>query len=213
MAFLLPRDPLTPTRTLEAHVQPGERVLRASEFAMLADAEAMLAHASAKADAIIADAKTAFEQECQRGYAEGIAKAKMVQAEEMIETVVKTVDYLAQVEQEMVALVTSAVKKIVGDLNDEQRILAVVKNALSVVRNQKQMTLRLHPSQIESVQNHVNELLSAYPGVGYLDIIPDGRLQRDACILESDIGMVEASIEGQVAALENAFRKILGNRV
>ncbi|MEG1769575.1 MAG: FliH/SctL family protein, partial [Comamonas sp.] len=87
------------------------------------------------------------------------------------------------------------------------------KNALSVVRNQKQMTLRLQPQQVEVVRTRINDLLSAYPGVGYLDIVPDGRLGAHACILESEIGLVEASIDGQIAALEKAFQKVLGSRV
>ena len=213
MAFLLHRDPLTPTRSLPARVPPGTRVLRAAEVAALGDADALIAAARAQAEAIVAGAQQAFDDERQRGYQDGVAEARMEQVEKMMDTVGRTVDYFAQVEQDMVALVMGAVRKIVDDFDDEQRVLTVVKNALSVVRNQKQMTLRLHPSQVETVRGHVNDLLAAYPGVGYLDILADGRLQPDACILESEIGMVEASIEGQIAALQGAFQKILGNRV
>ncbi|MCH3689021.1 HrpE/YscL family type III secretion apparatus protein, partial [Campylobacter lari] len=34
-----------------------------------------------------------------------------------------------------------------------------------------------------------------------------------ACILESEIGMVEASLEGQIQALRQAFQRTLGSRV
>ena len=131
----------------------------------------------------------------------------------MIDSVSRTVDYFSNVETTMVGLVMSAVRKIIDGYDDTERVLIVVKNALSVVRNQKQMTLRLHPQQVDAVRGRVNDLLSAYPGVGYLDIVPDGRLEKEACILESEIGLVEASIESQIAALENAFRKVLGSRV
>ena len=56
-------------------------------------------------------------------------------------------------------------------------------------------------------------IVDDYPGVGYLDIVPDSRLKPDSCILESEIGLVEASIEGQLAALRNAFQKVLGSRI
>ncbi|MET4580102.1 HrpE/YscL family type III secretion apparatus protein [Ottowia thiooxydans] len=216
MAFVLPlasRDPLKPARQLQAHVAPGTQVLRAAEVNAWADAEAMLEAARAQADAIVAGANDAFEKERQRGYAEGVAEARMEQAEKMIDTVSRTVDYFAKVESDMVALVMAAVRKIIDDFDDEQRVVIVVKNALSVVRNQKQMTLRVNPRQVDAVRAHTNELLAAYPGVGYLDIVPDGRLDAEACILESEIGMVEASIEGQIAALQAAFQKVLGNRI
>lgn len=137
----------------------------------------------------------------------------MEQAEKMIETVGRTVEYFAKVETDMVALVMAAVRKIVDDFDETERVVIVVRNALSVVRNQKQMTLRLHPQQVETVRARMNDLLAAYPGVGYLDIVADGRLGREACILESEIGLVEASIDGQVKALQGAFEKVLGSRI
>ena len=206
-------DPLRPVRTLQAHIAPGTRVLRAADVAAWVNAEAMLAAARTQADAILAAAQGAYDQECKRGYAEGTAEARMEQAEKMIETVSRTVDYFAKVETDMVALVMAAVRKIMDDFDDEQRVVIAVKNALSVVRNQKQMTLRVHPRQVDTVRAHVNELLAAYPGVGYLDIMPDGRLEPESCILESEIGMVESSIEGQISALQGAFQKVLGNRI
>jgi type III secretion protein L len=104
------------------------------------------------------------------------------------------------------------VRKIFSDFNDDSRVLLVVKSALAAVRNQKQMTLRVPPHHLETVRAHANELLAAYPGVGYLDIAADARLAGDSCILESEIGIVEASVESQIAALGNTFKNILGAR-
>ena len=213
MAFLVPRDPLSPTRTLQARLAPGTRIVRAADVAAWAQAEGLLAAARAQADAILAGAEEALAAERARGYAEGLAEARMEQVEKMLDTVGRTVDYFAAVEGDMVALVMGAVRKIIDGYGDHERVLLVVRNALAVVRNQKQMTLRLPPAQVDAVRARVNELLAAYPGVGYLDIVADARLQGDACILESEIGLVEASIDGQVAALEGAFRKVLGSRI
>ena len=213
MAFLVPRDPLSPTRTLQARLAPGTRIVRAADVAAWAQAEGLLAAARAQADAILAGAEEALAAERVRGYAEGLAEARMEQVEKMMDTVGRTVDYFAAVEGDMVALVMGAVRKIIDGYGDHERVLLVVRNALAVVRNQKQMTLRLPPAQVDAVRARVNELLAAYPGVGYLDIVADARLQGDACILESEIGLVEASIDGQVAALEGAFRKVLGSRI
>ena len=213
MAFLVPRDPLSPTRTLQARLAPGTRIVRAADVAAWAQAEGLLAAARAQADAILAGAEEALAAERARGYAEGLAEARLEQVEKMMDTVGRTVDYFAAVEGDMVALVMGAVRKIIDGYGDHERVLLVVRNALAVVRNQKQMTLRLPPAQVDAVRARVNELLAAYPGVGYLDIVADARLQGDACILESEIGLVEASIDGQVAALEGAFRKVLGSRI
>ncbi|MEI2417100.1 HrpE/YscL family type III secretion apparatus protein [Orrella sp. JC864] len=212
MAFLIPRDALTPRR-LAATLAPGAKVLRAADHAVLVQAQALLDDAHAQARAIGEQAQAAYQAERQRGYDDGKEQALFDQADKMIETVGRTVEYFAGVENEMVDLVMQAVRKVVDGFDDREKVVIVVRNALAVVRNQKQMTLRLHPDEVSAVRERVNELLAAYPAVGYLDIVPDARLARGACILESEIGMVEASLEGQIAALRSAFQRTLGSRV
>ena len=216
MAFFIPHaalDPLQPARVLLSGIDTSSKIIRFADVAALHEAQQLIVAANAQADAIVAGAQAAFEAERQRGYAEGIEEAKLEQAEQMIENVSRTIDYFGKVETRMVELVMQALRKIISDFNDEERVLITVKNVLSVVRNQKQMTLRLNPNQVEIVKARVNDLLANYPGVGYLDIVADSRLQLDSCILESDIGLVEASMEGQLQALENAFTKVLGSRI
>lgn len=198
---------------LNLGLAPGAKRVPKAALADWVQAQDLLTKAQAQAEAIREDAHAAFEAERQRGHAQGLEEARLDQAEQMIENVSRTIDYFAKVEAQMVDLVMQSVRKIVMDFDDEARVTSTVKNALSVVRNQKQMTLRLNPQQVDMVKARVNDLLAAYPGVGYLDIVADHRLKPDACILESEIGLVEASLEGQLSALRNAFEKILGSRV
>lgn len=212
MAFLISRSALTP-RKLAATADPSARVLRAGDYAAWVDAQTLTDEARAQADGILSGARAAFEAERRRGYEDGKQEALLDQAEKMIETVGRTVDYFANVENQMVDLVMASVRKVMDGFDDREKIMIVVRNALAVVRNQKQMTLRLHPEEIEVVRERINDILAAYPGVGYLDLLADARLARGACILESEIGMVEASLEDQIAALRGAFQRTLGSRV
>jgi type III secretion protein L len=188
-------------------------VLSAEEVHALRDAEQIVAEARQQAERIVAEAQSAFEQERQRGYQEGQEEARLEQVEQMIGNISRTVDYFSKVEGQMVDLVMRAVRKIVDGFDDNERVLIAVKSALSVMRNQKQITLRVNPQQAEIVKSRLNDILAAFPGVGYMDIVPDHRLKADDCIVESDIGMIEASLEGQLQALRGAFEKVLGSRI
>lgn len=212
MAFLFQHDALN-VRLLPGRPGPDVKIMRAAEHAAIADARSLLEQARQEADSIIAGAQAAYDAERKRGYKEGHDEALMDQAEKMIETVGRTVEYFAGIENEMVDLVMSAVRKIFDSFDDREKIMIVVRNVLAVVRNQKQMTLRLHPDEVEVIREQINALLAAYPGVGYLDILSDPRLQKGACILESEIGIVEASLDGQLDSLLDAFRRMLGSRV
>ncbi|HSW06933.1 HrpE/YscL family type III secretion apparatus protein [Aquabacterium sp.] len=215
MAFVLPRqplsDPLRPAR-FGLRLAPGTTVLKREDWLVWRDAAEAVQAARDEAAAITVAAAQAFEAERLRGYAEGREQAQLEQAERMIEQVGRAVDYFSRVEQRMVELVMQAVQRVIGDFGDRERVVAVVKSALAVVRHQKQVTLRVAPDQMGAVQEAQNELLAAFPGVGYLDVVPDARLSADACILETEIGIVEASIAGQLQALHQAFTAVLGSR-
>lgn len=195
-----------------ARPDPAAKIVRADDVRTLRESEEILADARREAEAIVQAARAAYEEERRRGYEDGREEAKLESAERMIENVSRTVDYFARIEDQMVELVMAAVRKIIADFDDRARVLMVVKSALAAVRTQKQMTLRVAPAQLEPVRTSLNEILAAFPGIGYLDIVGDPRLAADACILESDIGVVEASVSGQLEALRGAFRKVLGGR-
>lgn len=213
MAFIVPRSPLKPQRQLSVGIDARCKVVRAADLQVLRSAQEAIAVANDQADLIVSQAQAAYEAERKRGYEEGQAQARLEQAEQMIENVARNVDYFSKVELRMVDLVLQAVQKIIGDFNDRERVLITVRNVLSVLRNQKQLTLRLNSQQVEIVKSSMDELLAAYPGVGYIDVLADNRVKPDACILESEIGVVEASIDSQLEALRIAFFKVLGSRV
>ena len=195
------------------HVDPSQVVLKAADVQAWVDAQGLLERARADADQLRSEALAAFEQEKRRGFEEGLAQAQFEQTERMIENAAKMVDFFASVEQRMVGLVMDAVRRIIADYDDTQRVMAVVKSGLAVMRNQKQLTLRLAPAHSEMVKSRAADLLQSYPGIGILDIVSDSRLKGDAAILESEIGVVEASVDMQLQALEKGFKKMLGSRV
>ncbi len=192
---------------------PSQWVLSPEQVRSWQSAQQMLQDARAEADRIRAEAEQAYEAEKQRGYEEGLTMARMDEAERLIENATRTVDYFAGIEQKIVALVMNAVRRIMADFDDTTRVLAVVQSGLSVMRNQKQLTLRLSPEHAATVRERAQQLLERFPGVGMMDIVPDSRLKGDAAILESEMGVVEASVDLQLQAIEQGFTKLLGSRI
>ena len=192
---------------------PQQLVFSPEQVQAWQDAQQLLAQAHQEAKRIRAEAVQAYEDEKQRGYDEGVAMARMDEAERLIENATRTVDYFAGIEQKIVALVMNAVRRIMADFDDTTRVLAVVQSGLSVMRNQKQLTLRLSPEHAATVRDRAQHLLERFPGVGMMDIVPDSRLKGDAAILESEMGVVEASVDLQLKAIEQGFTKLLGSRI
>ncbi len=212
MVFALPRSPLKPLRHLMVHVDPTRRWLRAEDLRVHADAQATLAAAAAQAELITGQAEAALEAERRRGYEEGLEAARLEAAERLIDNVAQQVEFFSRVESRMVDLVMDAVRTIVFGFDDRERLLAVVRNVLAAARSQKQVTLRLPPDQMSVLRPEVEQLKSQFPGLEVLELVADAQLSGDACVLESEVGVVEASLETQVTALRQAFERVLGSR-
>ncbi len=87
-------------------------------------------------------------------------------------------------------------------------VVGLIKSALSHVRNQHEVGVRVPPSQFSHVKEKVNEILKDYKGIGFINPISDPRLSEGSCILESKIGVIDASIDVQLKALKRRFAKL-----
>ena len=99
---------------------PGVRVLRAADYARLVEANDVLAAARERAAVMAAEAEKAYAERKRAGYEDGLMEGRMEQAEKMMETAMQAVEYIEGVEAKLVGVVTSAVRKIIGELDDRE---------------------------------------------------------------------------------------------
>ncbi|AUI86012.1 type III secretion system protein [Vibrio azureus] len=199
-------------KTDNLKLTPGLKVLKAQDYTRYLDSQHLVDAASAKAESIIQQAQQAYEAEKQRGYQAGMEQAKVENAQILLDTLAKSNQYYLQVENKMTEVVLEAVRKIINTFDDVETTTRVVKEALYLVSNQKQVILHVHPDQVSEVKENVSTVLSEFPEVGYVDVVADGRLKNGGCILETEVGIIDASIDGQLQALRQAMKKQLGER-
>jgi len=190
-------------------VPPETRILKADEYGELLEASKVLAAALALAEQKAREAEEAYEERKREGYEEGLMAGKMEMAERMMEQLISGVEYVERQESVLVEAVIGALRKIVGDMGEEERAAAVVRKALSYVRAQKKVLLRLNPQEAEMVNERLGEILRDYPGLGLVEVAPDARLARGSCTLESEIGVIDASLETQIEAIRRSFLRRL----
>lgn len=185
---------------------PGTRLIRAEEYSRLLEAGELLAAARGRADAIRAEAEEAYETRRREGYEDGVMEGRMEQAEKMMETAMQAVEYIENIEETLVKVVTSAVRKIIGELDERERIVRVVRTALVSVRSQQKVLIRVCPADEPAVREALAAMIASAPGgVSFLDVPADPRMKPGDCILESELGVVDAGLETQLRALENAL--------
>jgi type III secretion protein L len=180
----------------------GTWILKAADYRTFLEARSIVAAAREKAAEIEKQAEEKYEERLKEGYEEGIEQGKMEHAEKMMETILASVEFIENIERTVASVVIQSVKKIIGDLDDDERIVRVVHTALNTVRGQQKVTGRV------AVQDEpaVSKALEAMTTGNFLTVSADTRLERGRCILESDLGVVDASLQTQLAALEHSIQ-------
>ena len=189
-------------------LQSDRRVVKAADAATVRSAAEIIAAAEAEAARIREDAKAAFEAEKRRGYEKGLDDGKMEIAMQKLDQVDSSVAFMENVEEKMAEVVMKALKTCVTEIGDREMVVQIVRKTMNaVIRTQKHVTLKVAPDMVETVRARAAELTTTFPTVETFDVVEDPRLKGAACVLETEAGVADASVETQLAAIEKSFRK------
>ena len=190
------------------------RLVKASEVATVKSAAEIVAAAEAEAARIREEAKAAFEEERKRGFEKGLQDGKLEIAMQKLEQVDQSVAFMESVEGKMADIVMKALKSCVVEIGDREMVVNIVRKTMSaVIRTQRHVTLKVAPEMVSVVKERVSALRLDYPTVETFDVVEDPRLKGPACILETEAGVADASVETQLAAIERSLKRhIAGGR-
>lgn len=200
---------------------PREEVQAVQAWTFAPVDEATLAAQRAEAEARERAARAATEQQLQeaqaRGYTEGFEQGRQTGAQEMREALeaplreqaaeqarrlaavlagaeAELESLRARVADELLALACDLARQVVRrELAQPLAPLrAVVAEALELLGEEAQpATLRLHPDDLALLRPALDELLAGRR----VQPVADERLSRGGCVLESALGVVDATIE------------------
>ena len=178
------------------------------DAAALARAEEIVAAAEAEAAEVRASAKAAYEAERKRGYDDGIAAGRAEILEQKLTLVGESISYMESVEGRMAEIVLKALKKCVAEIDSAELVTQIVRKALTaLIRNQRRVTVRVAPAMVAAVRERLRSVRETYPSVTDFEVAEDAHLSGTSAVVETEAGLVEASVEGQLAAIEKSIRK------
>jgi type III secretion protein L len=191
-------------------VEPAGPILKAADFSALAEARTILEKAAAEAATITARAADELAAEKKRGYDAGYAEARQAAAEDVFERVERGINFYQHLQENIGELVTSAVEAIVGQCDHEQLLRTNLARVLKLARGQTFLTLKVSPAQTAQVQAQMNEILARSPVLEHLEVKADPTVSPGGCILVSEVGVVDATLDTQLEAVRQAIRRASG---
>jgi flagellar assembly protein FliH len=105
----------------------------------------------------------------------------------------------ASVENVVITLSLAAAERVVKKevQNDDRIILNQIREGLKRISGAEHLKLRLHPDDEKIVRASRTELLAHVDSVRDIVVEPDESVSRGGCILESESGSVDATVETQ----------------
>ncbi|WML91817.1 type III secretion system stator protein SctL [Thiothrix lacustris] len=191
-------------KPVDAQLRADQKVLKSADYEQLVDYDRMafeLQHRYRQREEIVS---VALGRSIKRGLEQGRERADKEAAEKMVLFAGRVNDTLMVLEGELEELVTSAVRKVIYSFDADERVRQAVLGGLELVRGSHKLMIRVHPQR----QAAISEQLDAIPHrFTSLDVIGDDQVAEDGCILESDLGIVNASLEQQMQVIEQTLRE------
>ena len=182
------------------------KIIRKDDLEKFFAAEEIILESKKKAQEILDKAEEIYKNRFEQGLTEGKEEGKSEYTLKIMDMVLSQVDSLESLEKQLVEVVTKSVNKIIGDLDEKDRIVRVVRKGLSAVRGEKRIVVRVSTHDEPIVREDLKAYLLSDDGrSGYIEVIGDVNLKKGDCILETQMGVVEASLDTQLKILSESL--------
>ncbi|MDR1534541.1 MAG: HrpE/YscL family type III secretion apparatus protein [Planctomycetota bacterium] len=192
--------------------EPGAVILKAGEYAELTAAGELLARAGERAAAVSLQAEADAGRRLREGYEEGLRQGRDEAAGQMFEAITASVEQLAGMESALVKVVMQSLRTILGEFDREDLVARTVAHALRLVRDEKRIVLRVSPEDVPRVEARLDGMLKRYTGIGRIDVTADAGVSSGGCVIETEVGVIDATLDRQLEIIEATFRRHLEER-
>lgn len=185
-----------------------KRVVDAKEraAAIIRAAEHEAEKIKADAEKVLEDAKVAAKETVKAGYAEGESKGLAKVTEKLIELDTLRTKFYESVEPDVIKLSMEIAEKVIGRLANEssELIKGVVRQALERTLGDR-VFVRLNPSDYKRVMEEQADFKDVIDRTKRLVFREDDGIQIGGCIVESEVGTIDAQLDLQLEAIRKAL--------
>lgn len=183
------------------------KVLKREVYEASRDARDVVTLAQEKGKQIIEDAErqgdAIREKARQDGYADGLAKWNEILAR----TSQRADEVRKSWEETMLKLSVRVAEKIIGEelkLHSDA-IVTIVREVLQCARFGRQITIQVNEAEAQLVRSRVDRLKASLGVNSDIEIVASNSVPPGGCVVESELGVVDARLETQLKCLEEVL--------
>jgi type III secretion protein L len=187
-----------------------QRIVKREEFEAGQEAHQIIVEAQAQAAAILAEAEAARKVLIESGHDQGYQEGLTCWNQSVEAAIAERDAYLARCESEVLKMAVRIAEKILGEelRTHPDKIVGIVREALTSVRRERSLSLRVNPEDADRVRTHATALAASLGPNREIQVIADPAVGRGGCLVESELGTIDARLETQLRCMQ----EILGVR-
>jgi type III secretion protein L len=190
----------------KAVTSPPPKVLKREVYEATREARDLIAQAQEKARQILEEAqreRDRIREEARReGQAQGLAEWN-----DILVRMRQHADEMAKNwEETMLHLSVEIARKIIGHelRQDPGTTLSIIREVLKSTRAGKRLTLQVNEAEVDYVRSQVQQL-KQFLGGGEIEVVVSASVEPGGCIIDSELGIIDARLETQLKCLEEAL--------
>jgi flagellar biosynthesis/type III secretory pathway protein FliH len=181
------------------------RVIKAGPASAVVPAP--VADARAQAAAILASAEAAREEARRAGFAAGRDEGLATTTALLAAARAAEAGRVAAAEAELRRLAVRIAEKILARelALGPDAVVDVVRAALAAAAERRQLVVRVHPDDVAAVEAARARLAAAHAPHAVLAVRADPQVGRGGCLVDTEVGTIDARLDVQLAAIEQAL--------
>jgi flagellar assembly protein FliH len=118
-----------------------------------------------------------------------------------------------QLEKEVVELALAIAEKVICReiATDKETVVCVAKEALAKVDDPGKVKIKMNPSDLKFINETKYQLANLIPDVNNVTFEAEENIESGGCIIETELGEIDARIEKQLQAVKESFLDTMEN--
>jgi len=195
----------------EVRIASGEKIIPASEFSKLEDANEILKTVRAEALEFMKDTAMESEKVKELAFSEGFQEGLIALNKHLLALDEELKHLRDDVQKKILPLSLKAARKIIGEelrLHPD-RIVDIVLSSLKPVTQHRKIVIYVNKADLQSLEEGKSRIKKIFEHLESLSIQERSDIEPGGCMIETEAGIINAQLENQWRALESAFESFM----
>ena len=183
-------------------------------------ASQIINQAQAEAHEIVENANAEISLQCEKAREEGFEEGRRDGEQQVSDQMAEALDVLNQAikerkriikdaEGELVRLSLKIAEQIIRSEVSLHRdvVMNIITEAIGRVSDRESVIIKVSRDDIEQVKNYKDRISGIVDGVKNLSILEDSQIEPGGCVIETNLGYVDARVSTKLNLIEQALKK------